>query len=286
MAKVSIPVDLYNPGQVFACMGLLEAADQLFGSAEGGFEWKGVTFFQLSVQSDTNPIAKVLDFLASADAIAISPTFGETEMLKTHGYESSHFYPAKSPDELTLPVMLMNGVEKILLSHWSDGTEQRDNFKLYSGNRSALKIAQDMLKGNGKKGLARTEGVSQLWSQRKKEMLADPFGIVCPMGGSFNFDPRGAWKSLDAGYSLNDMAHKVQSSPLVELLAALGMEYARPAKLSNRIYRYGVWEGLLPPLLARVALSGELTSTHLLQFRFQLELSGKNKIVSYSIKDK
>ena len=39
MAQSSIPVDLFNPGQVFACMGFLEAAELLVGNAVGSFEW-------------------------------------------------------------------------------------------------------------------------------------------------------------------------------------------------------------------------------------------------------
>ena len=39
MGAASIPVDLFNPGQVFACLGFLEAADILLGDAEGGFDW-------------------------------------------------------------------------------------------------------------------------------------------------------------------------------------------------------------------------------------------------------
>ena len=38
VAEAEIPVDLFNPGQVFACLGFLEAADILVGDAEGGLE--------------------------------------------------------------------------------------------------------------------------------------------------------------------------------------------------------------------------------------------------------
>ena len=41
MAEASIPADLLNPGQVFACLGFLEAADGLCGEARGGFDWRG-----------------------------------------------------------------------------------------------------------------------------------------------------------------------------------------------------------------------------------------------------
>ena len=33
MSEAFIPVDLYNPGQVFACLGFMEAADILLGGA-------------------------------------------------------------------------------------------------------------------------------------------------------------------------------------------------------------------------------------------------------------
>ena len=48
------------------------------------------------------------------------------------------------------------------------------------------------------------------------------------MGGSFNFDPRGAWTAIDAGYSPNEHKHAVEASPVVEFLAAWGLEHARP----------------------------------------------------------
>jgi CRISPR-associated protein Csb3 len=38
MAQSSIPVDIFNPGQVFACLGFLEAAEVLLGDAEGGVD--------------------------------------------------------------------------------------------------------------------------------------------------------------------------------------------------------------------------------------------------------
>lgn len=36
-----IPIDLLNPGQVFACLGLMEAAEQLLGEAEARLEAPG-----------------------------------------------------------------------------------------------------------------------------------------------------------------------------------------------------------------------------------------------------
>ena len=38
MAEASIPIDLTNPGQVFACLGFVESAEVLLGEARGGFD--------------------------------------------------------------------------------------------------------------------------------------------------------------------------------------------------------------------------------------------------------
>src|SRR5215470_1962798 len=68
MSAASIPVDLFNPGQVFACLGFLEAADVLLGDAEGGFNWdgEGDATFVLTTEDKQNPFDTVLEFLVKA----------------------------------------------------------------------------------------------------------------------------------------------------------------------------------------------------------------------------
>jgi CRISPR-associated protein Csx14 len=106
--------------------------------------------------------------------------------------------------------------------------------------------------------------------------------VLTPIGGSFNFDPRGAWTAMDAGYSPNTQKHGVAASPLVHLLAACGLEHTRPVEFGIRQVRYCAWSGLLPVSLARVALQGGSPSLPTKQFRFELALSGKNKIVTFA----
>ena len=110
-----------------------------------------------------------------------------------------------------------------------------------------------------------------------------PFDVLTLMGGSFNFDPRGAWTALDAGYSPNKHKHHgVAASPVVEILSAWGLEYARPDEYESRQVRYGAWSGLLPPMLARPALAGVSAAVPVRLFRFVLDLSGKNKVVTFA----
>lgn len=315
MAQSTIPVDLFNPGQVFACLGFMELADVLLGDAAAGFDWSGEhrPRFQLSVAGDQEPVEAVLEFLANSTVEPILP-LGYTKPSKnnndaedddqtdidgkkndndaTKASEYSNVFPAKKAEALALPIRLC-GLNKrsIEVSHWADGST-RNTFKLYAGNRSAEGIARAMLEGirgkpkkNQTQGELKYKGFKQLWAERKNDFLENPFDVLTPLGGSFNFDPRGAWTALDAGYSPNMQKHAVAASPLVHLLAACGLEHTRPVESGVRKVRYCAWSGLLPITLARVAFQGGMASLPTKPFHFTLALSGKNKIVTYAQRD-
>lgn len=306
MAEASIPVDLLNPGQVFACLGFLEAAHVLCGDAEGGFDWHDEEEFFLRISGEGNPFETVLKFLSKVEARAIAPKIGpkgwrpkeepknekKREKLETELQEQikSEEFPGASPDTRSaMPVRIVGQHRNpITLSHWADGSS-RNEFKLYSGNRSALDIANAMLLGTRNKprkgqnsGDLATKGLAQLWEERSADLVACPFDILTPMGGSFNFDPRGAWTSIDAGYSPNDQGHQVVASPVVEVLAAWGLEHTRPSEFEIRKVRYAAWTDALPPMLARVALACHIETLRQRRFSFELAMSGKNKIVTFA----
>jgi CRISPR-associated protein Csx14 len=174
------------------------------------------------------------------------------------------------------------------VSHWADGSS-RNGFKLYSGNRSAHRIAAQMLHGVRAKpkksqsiGDLKNRGLQQLMQEQRAALLKAPFDVVTPMGGSFNLDPRGAWTAIDAGYSPNTQKDGIAASPFVELLAAIGLEHARPDEYETRKVRYAVWGHPLPPMLARAALSGADLKVPTRRFEFDLDLSGKNKVTTFA----
>src|ERR1700736_6219046 len=75
MTTTSIPVDLFNPGQVLASLGFLEAAGALCSGAAGGFDWANAANvrFMLHADGDRNPFARVLEFLSNAELCRIAP---------------------------------------------------------------------------------------------------------------------------------------------------------------------------------------------------------------------
>ncbi len=312
MAESEIPVDLFNPGQVFACLGFMELADVLLGDAEAGFDWSDArqAQFRLTAPGDQEPVEAVLEFLAAATVNRVVPVgYIEPPKKKASGEDDeddadanedandgastevnqSETFPAKEADALSLPVQLsVPGKPSVEISHWTDGSA-RNTFKLYSGNRSAERIARAMLHGvrekpkkNQQQGDLKYKGIAHLWSEARSDLVAQPFDVLTPLGGSFNFDPRGAWTALDAGYSPNTQKHGVAASPLVHLLAACGLEHTRPVEFGVRQVRYCTWNGLLPVSLSRVAFQGGIFSLPTRHFRFGLALSGKNKIVTFA----
>ena len=262
--KAEVAVDILNPGQVFACLGFLEAADELCEGAEGGFAWDESSNlrFMLRSESDVNPFEAVLAFLAEANIEDFS--LNNHKQMK-HGEE----------DKKTLPVCIKSGNQQAILDHWADESS-RESFKLYAGNRSAKKILSDMV-----------SGVRALWEKDKDSLISGPFGNCVAMGGSFNFDPRGAWTRMDLGYSPDKVSpkHKVMASPVVETLAAWGLQHARPDVRDGKSVVYGVWKGLTPPLLARPALAGSDVGLATRKFKFKFGWSGNNKIVQFATEE-
>src|SRR5207245_11003733 len=113
MSEASIPVDLFNPGQVFACLGFLEAANVLLGRAQGGFNWtdEADVRFAWRADSEENPIEKVLGFLAAAEVHSFSPSDSglstERWNVPTRKLPSDSPFPFPVPSSpATLPAVL------------------------------------------------------------------------------------------------------------------------------------------------------------------------------------
>jgi CRISPR-associated protein Csb3 len=297
MAKASIPVDLLNPGQVFACMGFLEAADVLLGNAVGGFEWSngGEPRFEIHADGVGHPFGVVLDFLTKGQLQRLAPkgyvepsaSVGAKKQKKNakkprkeeqvDGNSSDcpaleiETFPAREADRMALPLRLEHDGRYLDITHWCDGSS-RNPFKLFAGQQRSSVIAEQML-----------DAIGKLWSQHNSTLLSDPFGLVVPLGGSsFKFDPRKSWTGIDAGYSPDEQSHHVEASPIVEMLAAIGLEHARPDEFEKRKVRYGVWGSALPLLLARPALAGVSIRVPMRVFWFVLDPAGKNKIVTFA----
>ncbi len=272
MNPASIPVDLRNPGQVFACLGLMEATEILTGPCTGRFVYSSpstAVHFELATEGSSSPVEKVLRFLTSCEVVAIAPPGTEFKnekpdfvMEPAKGLK----FPAPIPkSKATLPVRLRNGGVELPIEYWLDGRHcGRDNVKFWSG-----------MGGYPGAALAR-DAVNCLGRLQKEahllESVGDPFSVEAPMSSSFRFDWRRDYIPLDAGFSPNKHGERIRmvGYPLVELLAAVGLQYARPARINKWAYRYCVSNVRLPVVLARVVLGSETIAIPKRQFRMHL----------------
>lgn len=276
MAEASIPVDLLNPGQVFACVGFLEAADVLLGDAEGGFDWSssaGVRFV-LRAARDVNPFEEVLRFLAAAHVTSVAParSTNETEAwgVRTVRLPEGAPFPFPDPDSpATLPAALSPAGSpagpRLILDHWGDDAG-RDAVKFWGG-------------GGGYPGAALARDALDLVRAVAVSAASDPFSVSAPQSSSFRFDWRRDYIPIDSGFSLNRHERIVTVGfPLVEVLAALGLGSARPERVKPLEYRYGVVgreaaadaPATFDPCLLRAALGGAALPFPLRRFRMFL----------------
>jgi CRISPR-associated protein Csx14 len=238
VADASIPVDLFNPGQVFACIGFAEAADVLLGNAEGCFDWSNreVARFWLRTRGDDNPIARVLRFLSQATVVAEAPAKSASIVAwnKSWGPAPTELpttasYPSPDPESpATLVGVLSTSEAKLHIDHWADTV--RDNVKFWAG-------------AGGYPGAALARDALDLVRERAVDSANDPFALAVPQSSSFRLDWRRDYVPIDAGFSVNAHGGAVQSVgyPLVELLGAIGLTHARPRRLRTKLeYRYGV----------------------------------------------
>jgi CRISPR-associated protein Csb3 len=257
MAESRIPVDLFNPGQVFACLGFMELADVLLGDAEAGFDWSEKTnsVFRLKANGEEEPVKAAISFVMDAQLRSVSPLQASLSTAKwnvdTREIGADEGFPFPVPDSpATLPVELTKDDKTFMVEHWGDATV-RDNVKFWAGagGYPAAALWRDAL------ALAKEHAIA---------CAANPFALQAPQSSSFRFDWRRDYIPLDAGFSPNEHTDmEMVGYPLVELFAAIGLSHARPQRPDRRnklSYRYGVIGSdkkdteLLAPTLMRAAL--------------------------------
>ena len=279
MAEAAIPVDLLNPGQVFACLGVMEAAEILIGDAAAVFDWSasaGATTFRLSASGAEHPVDRVMRFLEEAAVVTRAPaqsgniakwksTWGNTPQ---PGFPGRPF-PFPDPDSpATLPAVLRDGAGvEITVDYWGDAT-RRDKVKFWAG-------------AGGYPGTAILRDALESVRGRVRQHARNPFALSAAQSNSFRFDWRRDYIPVDVGFSPNrHTGISMAGFPLVEILAAIGVTNARPARIRKLEYRYGVPGGarLLDPVFLRAALGADASPIPGLSFRrfiMRLDWPGK-----------
>jgi hypothetical protein len=257
---IRVTVDPTNPGQFFACCGLLELADRMWPGAEGLFA--GPEF--RIVCSGTLP--QLLTALVEAEPEEITCLDNGLEVKPLLAPLRLAFKAPGSFDLLLdtwMTIRVVKG-EVVVVANppWNFWSGQQTPLRIWTPVRGALARLLPVLD---------SERAYRLFEQR--EFLT----------GRFGFDPGPAWNALDVGFSPNEQGLRVESSPAVELLAAIGVQRYRPQIVIRRDrFDYSTWGSPLPPLVASAAAAGSIACPPTIRYCGRIVSRGQYAALGYS----
>lgn len=250
---IRVNVDVTNPGQFFACCGLLELADRLWPGAEvaGSFTAPRFERSRFAIHS-ISPfgVGNLVKALMESERTSVDPY---------RPIIGSDNKPVKDVKKIK-PVTLGEPVS-LRLGWWLDELAGRQTaFKLWSAQQTSEGLIGDMARGIN-----------------TDEMTEDAvFQMRIGMTGRIGLDTRSSWNTLDVGFSPNDQKLPVETYPATELLAAIGLQTFRPAAMDHG-YVYARWSNPLPAIVARAVACGRVNIQGTTRYRFKIGTRGKFK---------
>lgn len=268
---IRVRVDPTNPGQFFACCGLLELADRLWDGAEGWFSEQGHDFILRPTGAGANPAASTVIENVARCRLTNSMTDAQLQRRaelsdmpkKRRAADPSLEAEKKALDTLwrEAPILLHEPFN-LGLDWFVDDRAGGAIFKTWAGQQSVLDIASGMKASAGTEEWIATPTEDWLSKRAKTDCL--PF--------NFDSDLGGMGSDRDVGFSFDPLKTiSVQTRPLVELLAFVGLQRFRPTKIAmaNR-YRFALWFDPLVPEVAATAACDLLESLNSQAFEFPL----------------
>jgi CRISPR-associated protein Csb3 len=232
---IRMNVDVTNPGQFFACCGLLELADRLWPGAEGWFQQQ--TFLIAS----TGSLPELLREVCHCPLTDIHP------------------------EEATSTPVQLGHPFNLRLDWWLDDIAGGRELKVWAGSMEGGRIARAMQQAFNKPAL---------WSDDLFDFGTMAYDTENPAKKvePFYFDARRGPNahSRDVGFSANDLQLPTTASPCVELLCLVGLQRVIPVRTQQpRIFDYHVWDQPTPAALLPLSVSGSLRSREPRPYRFE-----------------
>lgn len=241
---LNVQVDVRNPGQFFACCGLLEVAHRLWPKAEG---WFDEDHFVISVPGLVRGLPELL-FKAPLECEAIAESDGIQD-------------PKIAPVVLGPPISMR-------LDWWLSEDGRPNRFKTWAANATSCQMFVKWIRPFRK---VLDQSVSDPWNLLTTSQWTQ---------GSYGFDSDVGWDALKVGFSLNEHTklRDLPTRPAAELFGAIGLQRFFPAFDSKENFvEYAPWIVPLRAPVARLAVLGIATAVikHRMQTKFVKRASFK-----------
>jgi CRISPR-associated protein Csb3 len=305
-STISVNVDVTNPGQFFACCGLLELADRLWPGAEGWFDLSNGKF-ALCVAAGDGAAQQLINEIVKCPIEGLTPAErkeldelegrkrlqGKLERAESKGANHNKLQdlrgklrmaggPLSQAEEarrselgrLTREGHLILERFQLTLDWWQeDGAPATwaGKQEIHKIARAAQDgIAQCMAEGRPLKDMLDWQLVLRTPSEyRSKKSKKGTHEKVEP----FYFDARRYAHRLDAGFSLDVQSAHTVANPATEFLCLVGLQRFRPkrAEDSRWTFEYCAWGQALGVAQAAPAASGLVRVPPMRRFCFPLQ---------------
>jgi hypothetical protein len=262
---ISLPVDLTNPGQFFACCGLLELASRLAEETEGWFE--AGRFHLTHAPPDT--IEQFLDCEVKALA---EPAAG------TEDDEGD------SDDGGSKIVPLWVGTPFCFrLDWWRDAQATTvAKLKTWSAGQKVQDLFITPAPSKGKAGSSVRDHLREVVRQHPGDWIRETITAESPK--PYCYDSRLSRRSLlDAGHSAFG---RLAFSPACDVLCHVAFQRFRPRLVEQwTCNQYGVWNTPLPVTVAPAAVLGYLPNllSHVYEFPIKpCDAAGRYKLIGHA----
>lgn len=251
----SMKVDIANPGQFFACCGLLELAHRFWPGAEGWFQKEE---FCLASPASGVSITSMADRLRSAE---LCPDDDDADG-KT------------SPMRLQDADRISSGAKplSVRLDWWLDKTGVAGSLKTWAGQQKVTVISRAMLHT-----AVVENSINDAWLDYGR-VASDPESPRKPVE-PFYFDARRFAHSLDTGFSLDVQEATTMAHPGAEFLCFVGLQRFLPQQSSESKWSFEYWTWPLPlcaPVAAGIAC-GSVPISGQRGYRFRLRFRDDQK---------
>lgn len=232
----TVRVDPTNPGQFFACCGLLELADRLLGGAEGWFD-RG----RFGIRADGD-LPGLMRAISKIDLSQLDPD-----------------------DNTSSPIRMALPGGPLRLDWWLDERAGGKELKVWAGTMESVRIARAM------QHAMRDERFGSETLFDVGLIAYDPDDARKKVE-PYYFDARRCPNahSRDVGFSPNDLSMTTTAFPAVEFLCLVGLQRCLPARTGRpRMFEYNTWAIPIPPCLMPPAVCGLLPHEGRQGYRFE-----------------
>jgi len=276
----SVNVDVSNPGQFFACCGLLELADRLWPGAEGWFDEPSGTF-SLSSHSADATLDQLVHRLAGCSIEGLSQQErherDQLEAKKRELKKQERELPEQEEQrrvELGIKAregrVFLGPPFELELDWWQTSDEDPATPKTWAGRQEIHRIAraaQDSVREiSDPQAMFDYARIMRLPCEYRKRRN-DAQKAVEP----FYFDARRFVHPLDIGFSLDVHDAETTAHPAVELLCLIGLQRFRPAPTSQKWhFEYWAWGHPLTVAVASAVVCGAASAHPTYGYRYEL----------------